>query len=120
MEKIIEGTITYKMKINGEDIQIEYGTSIDNDLAVLAMSQYIAEMCAVSLRDEKKDSTGKMKQIISENLDRILKGRNALQTMVALYLHNYDDFMKMTEDANNKEVEIKPLNFDQLNVGEEN
>jgi hypothetical protein len=106
--KIITGTIHYTLKVDEEHTEIEYNTTLNNDLAVLSMAQYISEMCAVGQRELKKYSKGKEKQAISANLDRILKGRNALNIMIGLFLDGYDEAKKAEDSAgDHKDEAIK-------------
>jgi hypothetical protein len=97
----IKGTIEYEITVGDSHLDVKHNSTVDNDLAVLAISQYLCEIAAVGLRDNKQQVTGKQKQVISENLDRILKCRNGLSIMVALFLEGYDETKKLEFLQNN-------------------
>ena len=95
MEKVIKGTINYELKISDKHTDIEYDSTIDNDLAVLHIFQYLCEAAAVGMRENKSQSTGKEKQIISESIQRVVHGRNAVNTLIAMFLDGYDEIKKI-------------------------
>jgi len=103
MEKTIEVDLKIKVDITKDNIDVKYDSTIDADLAILVASQYILEMAAVGLREEKKNLTGKAKQLNSQASDRVVKGRNAIQTILAHYLELYEDFIK-SEGLTSQEV----------------
>jgi hypothetical protein len=103
MEKTIEVDLKIKVEITKNNIDVKYDSTIDSDLAILAVSQYVLEMAAVGLREEKKNLSGKAKQLNSQASDRVIKGRNAIQVVLAHYIELYDDFIK-SEMVNNQEM----------------
>ena len=102
MNKTIEGVINFKLEITNEHTDINFNSSIDNDIAVMVICQYLLESSAIGLRREKENTKGDKKKIASEQLQCVLSGRQGLRTLVGLFLDNYD----MIKEQEGKEKKI--------------
>lgn len=101
MEKTITGTIDFTLKITDEHIDIDFNSSVDNDIAVLAMNQYLMESAATGLKMQKANTKGNEKKIAQQQLELVLKARQGLRVLMGLFLESYDE-MKENEGKEKK------------------
>jgi hypothetical protein len=99
MNKEITGSIGYKLKISEKgEWEIEYDSTLHNDMASLAIAQYVMENIAVNLREEKKNSSGAIKKAFSAKLDKAISGRFGLQVICNYMLDAYKPYVKYLEE----------------------
>lgn len=93
MQKIT-GTIEYTLIIDKNGVDIEYESTIENDLATLVISHRLMENVAVGMRNEKEVLSGKQKKWMSELLDKVVQGKFGLGRVVDYFLYNYEEYKK--------------------------
>lgn len=97
MEQTIKGTINYEIKVTDDMVDIDYDSTIDNDLAAMLISQYVMENVCVGLRESKKQSKGKVQKAVAEKLNHAISGRYGLGTVIDYFLANYEEYKKDME-----------------------
>jgi len=121
MTKVIEGTIPYKLTVSekGEWL-IEYETTIENDMASLAIAQRVMEVCAVRLRHDKKELTGKQRKFITQRLNKAIDARFGLMIicgwMLGVY-QDYKEFLAKQEEKRGDKADV-PEELDKLPLTE--
>lgn len=119
MSREITGTIPYTLKISDEgEWDIKYDSSIHNDMASLAISQYVMESIAVNLREEKKNASGKVKKAFAAKLDKCVSGRFGLQVICDYMLDAYEPYMKYLSDRDKVSEVPEHLNQPPLTMDE--
>lgn len=118
MTKTIEGTISYKIIIPEKgEWTIEYDSSIENDLASMAISQRVMEICMIKLKEEKTIFTGKRRKYVSDKLNKAIDARFGLMIicdwMFDIY-QEYKEFLAKQEARNNKIEVPEELNTNPL------
>lgn len=106
MAKEITGTIPYKFMISDTgEWTIEYGYGvieprdhIHNDMASLAIAQRVMEICAIRIREEKKDSKGIVRKHLSQKLNKAIDGRFGLKVICDYLLDCYKPYMKYLKE----------------------
>lgn len=124
MSKEIKGNIEYSLTISDDGKwDIKYGSTIHNDMASLAIAQYVMESIAVNLREEKNNASGKVKKAYAAKLDKAISGRFGVQVICDYMLDNYIPYMKYLEEAETKrdvianippELDKRPLTADEV------
>ena len=129
MEKIIRGTIHYELRLKDNTYDINYNTNQDNDIAALAIAEYIFSNTADfygEIKDKVKggDKKSRLEKEITTNTHNTLKrGKQAAIKLLTELLHTYDEFkeeqIKMAKLKDEKHEEIKKY-FNDNNVTVEN
>lgn len=99
MSKEITGSIPYTFVLSEDGKwDIKYESTIHNDMASLAIAQFVMENIAVNLREEKKNSSGSVKKAFAAKLDKAISGRFGLQIICDYMLDAYVPYMKYLEE----------------------
>lgn len=101
MNKEIKGTIDFTLKITDEHTDIDYESTIDNDIGILAINQYLMESAATGLKMQKDNTKGDARKIAQQQLELVLKARQGLRVLMGLFLESYDE-MKENEGKEKK------------------
>jgi len=118
MQRVIKGTIEYTLTVDDKSTEIVYESTIDNDLAALCMGKYIMENMTIGLRNQKKVLTGKEKQLISQLLDRTMRGHGSLDDMINYFIDSYNEFIEYKESEAEKDAKIKEWIKENVTLGE--
>lgn len=100
--KTITGNISYTLNISDEgEWTIICGSESDsaeqilnNDMASLAMAQRVMEICAIRLREEKKELKGIAKKFMSQKLNKVIDGRFGLKIICDYMMDSYEPYME--------------------------
>ena len=113
----IKGSIPYLITIKDNQINVDYPTTQDNDIAALAISELILRSTADYYTEEKRRITGGDKTSLKNkkhfgNMANILKkGRSATSRILDVLLNTYEGFKEEKrleeEKVQEKAAEIK-------------
>jgi len=107
----IEGTIKYKVELNdkGETV-LEYESTLENDIAAMAISEYVCGEWINHIKEEKSNHTGKVRSQINDRLNKTLQVKSGLKTLTDYAFAMYKVFKKLGTSADVKEEsEVKPI-----------
>jgi hypothetical protein len=99
MSKEITGSIPYTLVLSEDGKwDIKYESTIHNDMASLAIAQFVMENIAINLREEKKNASGSVKKAMGVKLDKGVSGRFGLQMICDYMLDAYVPYMKYLDE----------------------
>jgi hypothetical protein len=99
MSKEINGSIPYTIKISDDGHwNINYESTIENDLVAMSISQFVIESYATSLKSDKKTATGKVKQSLSVRVEKLIQARFGVKLMLDFMQTAYEPFMKENDN----------------------
>lgn len=105
----ITGTIPFELTIDENDNwDITYENSLDNDMAIIAISQSILEVICANLSLEKKKATGKDLKHIKNVLEKGMAARFGSQLICEYMQAIYMSYKKAHPEV--ADVEIDPAN----------
>jgi len=112
----IEGTITYKVKQDENGISLSYESTLENDIAAMAIAEYVCNEWITLMKEEKANHKGKIKTQINDRLNKTLQVKGGLQTLTDYAFAMYGQFKKMEEmkssadvPEENSEIKLEPL-----------
>lgn len=80
----IKGTIDYSItKGEGDKFEISYSQNLDNDIAILAMAQYVNGLLEDHFKKAKSAAEGKRLKAFNEMLQKATKSRMGLTAMLS-------------------------------------
>jgi len=105
----IKGTIDYSItKGEGDKFEISYSQSLDNDIAVLAMAQYVNSIFEQHFKQLKSSAEGKRLKAFNEMLLKVNKSRIGLTSLLSYSMASREQWVAAkAEAAAKKEAEEK-------------
>ncbi len=106
MKKQIKGMIPYLITIDGNNVTTDYGTSADNDIAAIAITQKILMSEVGHFKAERDKITGLSpnekigRKFYGSLVNTIREGIKGTSRMLGMLLENYEGYME-----NVKEIE---------------
>lgn len=100
----IEGTIKYKVELNdkGETV-LEYESTLENDIAAMAIAEYVCSEWINHIKEEKSNHTGKVRAQINDRLNRTLQVKSGLKTLTDYAFAMYKVFKGLGASTDVKE-----------------
>jgi len=93
----IEGTITYKVKQDENGISLSYESTLENDIAAMAIAEYVCNEWLTLMKEEKSNHKGKVKTQINDRINKTLQVQSGLKTLTDYSFAMYAQFKKMEE-----------------------
>ena len=111
----IEGTIKYKVELNdkGETV-LEYESTLENDIAAMAIAEYVCSEWINHIKEEKSNHTGKVKAQINDRLNRTLQVKSGLKTLTDYAFAMYKVFKGLGASADAKEENSDDINKEEV------
>ena len=111
----IEGTIKYKVELNdkGETV-LEYESTLENDIAAMAIAEYVCSEWINHIKEEKSNHTGKVKAQINDRLNRTLQVKSGLKTLTDYAFAMYKVFKGLGASADVKEENSDDINKEEV------
>jgi len=109
MKHKISGSIAFELDFDTEtsEVQIDYTTGIENDLAVLAIATMILKTSEDFQRQEKERTMGERKRNIATTLNYTSRGRAGAAKVLGILVANYDAYKAEQAKNEDKEQVIK-------------
>jgi hypothetical protein len=93
----ITGKIEYEIiKDDSGNFTVKYETTVENEMAAMAMTLETLEHAIASGIVAKKKASGRMKQVISGQVDRFTKAKSGLEILSNIVFANYEGFIEKT------------------------
>lgn len=105
-DKIISGNINYTINLSEDKLgDVSYGNTEDdsasamrNEIAALIIAQHVMENVAIQLKHDKKASSGKQRQIITQRLNKTIDGRFGLKIIIDHMLDLYPQYIEYLKE----------------------
>lgn len=93
--RVIKGSIEYTITLfDGETWEVEYQQGIENEIAALSIAQHVMEASIVTASLQKKESKGKIRKSLSEQIEKFSQARFGLNMLSTILCDSYDSFME--------------------------
>jgi hypothetical protein len=94
----IEGTIKYTLTFDEETgSNLEYETSLENDIAAMAITEYVIDQWIDFMKQEKSNHEGKAKSQINARLNKTIQTKQGLKALCDYAFTLYEPFKKLEE-----------------------
>jgi len=101
----IEGTITYKVNQDENGISLSYESTLENDIAAMAIAEYVCNEWITLMKEEKANHKGKVKTQINDRINKTLQVQSGLKTLTDYSFAMYAQFKKMEEMKSSADVQ---------------
>ena len=108
----IEGTIKYKITLDENGTNTEYESTLENDIAAMAIAEFVCGEWIKHIKEEKSNHTGKVKAQINERLLKTVQTQKGLKTLGDYAFAMYKAFKGLEEmraSAEAPETNSEPL-----------
>lgn len=107
----IKGTIEYTVVQDENGISLKYESTIENDIAAMAIAEYVSGEWINLIKEEKANHTGKVKAEINDRLNKTLQTKNGLKVLCNYAFALYEQFQKLEQKQEETPAEIKLENL---------
>lgn len=108
----IEGTIKYKITLDENGTNTEYESTLENDIAAMAIAEFVCGEWINHIKEEKSNHEGKVKAKINDRLLKTVQTQKGLKTLgdyaFAMY-KAFKGFEEVRASADAQEANEKPL-----------
>lgn len=94
MKKELKGSIEYTLEFGDGHADIQFETSLDNDLAILAAASYIMQNHYDATLVKRQGAKFLNKKLLADELELLKRGKNGIRRTLDRYLELYDDYQK--------------------------
>ena len=99
----IKGTINFAInRLDGDKFEISYDQNLDNDIAILAMAQYVNSILEGHFRKMKSSAKGKQLTAINGMIEKANKSRIGLTAMLSYTMASKESWDAARADAKAK------------------
>lgn len=99
MKKELKGTIDYTLSFGDGHADIQFQSTLDNDLAILAAASYIMQNHYDATLIKRKGAKFLHKKLLADELELLKRGKNGIRLTLDRYLSLYADYQESLKET---------------------
>lgn len=92
MKQKIEGSIKYCLEFGDGHADLQYETSLDNDLAILAAASHIMQNHFDATKIKRESAKFLHKRLLADELELLKRGKDGIRRTLNQYLELYNEY----------------------------